>query len=379
MQIFSAAIFLSLASYVAADCDIGPCGAIDPQFQGECGVDPADDTQLGLYQGYCPCEVGEPLEAAITYTGMDGGASSATSITNFDVANTGTYFTFDFAVTNTRIQPGSPITIIYSSSDVAAFPMEFTYSPVQSIFFAEATETVTSTDSVVTTTTSTATVTSTTALPRSTSTQPCTTGTLTKTARTSTTTLTLTTTPPPKTITIPRVSTTTTHLSCLSASASSTSNPTSPPRLHARALLPRANTDTYEVPFCPSLSGSPSPTTITTSTQIQVSTVTTTDTSTSTSTSTVLATQTPDPRTTTVCSRVRGTVTVTPTKTRTVTQRAARETRTSTKVKVVTKTVFEGGRPRVCPGPKTCTRGEGTGGVVVPGVTGTAKTTATGK
>ena len=75
MQIFSAAIFLSLASYVAADCDIGPCGAIDPQFQGECGVDPADDTQLGLYQGYCPCEVGEPLEAAITYTGMDGGGT----------------------------------------------------------------------------------------------------------------------------------------------------------------------------------------------------------------------------------------------------------------------------------------------------------------
>ncbi|KAL9081525.1 MAG: hypothetical protein Q9159_007287 [Coniocarpon cinnabarinum] len=340
------AVVCAIAVCAFAQCDDFPgCDFLSPQpgIFDEAGVDPNDGSRLGIFGGVCPCVAGEAYGCLVTYTGVDGGTTTETSSTVFDFSSSEAFFTFSYTGTNTAIAPGSPVSLQYQLNGGNYPPVEFTSSPVTSIYYTDATSTVTTTTSAVTTTTSSATVTSTTTISQATSTSPCTTGTATVTAsNTRTITATSTITSPPKTKKILRVVITNTRASCIPNPRSS-SRPSGRIQAREEALVERqqvVNQGIVETPYYPNGNGPPESTTYTTDTVLTTTTATTTDTSTNLQTATVTNTIMPTPLTTTVCSNVRASRTITPTVISTVVTKPPQSTTTVTQTYGFTFTFY---------------------------------------
>ncbi|KAI9651992.1 MAG: hypothetical protein M1831_007284 [Alyxoria varia] len=305
------------------------CNGIRYTFNSECGVDPNDGSFLGIGGTVCPCQP-EQFYNTITFTGVNGLATTASSTAFLGVASQTTTFTFSYNdIKNTAIRSGSPVSVAFRFPPGGPFspaPVAYTNSPVSSIFFTDTTTTVTLTEEAVTS--------------HYHFHGYCT---ITETAATTTITSTSTITPKPKTVKKLKVSFTTTSASCLPL-------PKSPNKRHIkpRALEPRAiNEGVVETAYCPAYFGPPQRTTYTTATAVATATTTTTDTVESIETSTDTTTITPTPLTTTVCSDVDATETTTPTSTQTVITQLKRSTTTSTVTFKFTATIY----PR---NPKPC-------------------------
>ncbi|RYP25054.1 hypothetical protein DL767_008498 [Monosporascus sp. MG133] len=357
---FSLLLFLGSRCTSAYSCADFGCNGIANYINANCGVDPnanlsLDDSSLGVYGEMCPCQ-DVVMTAAVTWTGVDGGTSSGTASTLVS-SSTVTAFVLPFAEINRNIMSGSPVTMVYTNNGLVYPALSYTYSPVTSLYYVEATSTVSVTVGTETTETDTATVTSTSIISQQTSYSDCTTGTQTVTLPDATSTITATITPKPRTITVPKVVCTTTHLKCVPNKHIRVGS-----GLHlreeskARGLARRqydVNAGTVEIDWCPEYLGAPVPTTYITGTEFDTATVTTTNTVTVALTKTDTETVTPTHLTTTVCNDVEASTTTQKTDTITRTTTLHRSTTRITKTYTLTETVYDRRHPPPCTKPPT--------------------------
>ncbi|KAF2149892.1 hypothetical protein K461DRAFT_270462 [Myriangium duriaei CBS 260.36] len=353
-----ALLLATLTRFVQADCpDLPECDAVGPpHFNLNCGVDPNDGSDVGVYALVCPCNTGEVLGLTAIFTGTDNLVTTTASATTFGFSSSESAITFDYGVANTAIASGALVTYQFALNGQHYPAISYTNSPVTSIYYTAATTTVPTTNVVDTTTTTTTIQTVTSTIAQQTSTSACTTGTITNTASTVSKTVTTTITPPPRTFTVPKVVVKTTLASCIQYPESNKSHKGRSVSRNRLARQAPANAGAFETAYCPDAFGPPTATTYNTGTTVVTSTTSSTVTETATETDTTTTTATPSPATTTVCSNVAATTAVTPTITRTLTKTARCPTTRVTKTYTISETIFKHWPPPPCtPKPKPTT------------------------